>query len=449
MPSSKTAKTYKLLTGVARTLVKDIPAKMGGEELAASHEGLMKVIEVLPVSGREILFCDDVWDFSECFKLMVTHQHVLNFKGFPPEIKDAVKEYAVVLLERPNKVRTIYSLILNLGRLFRLAMASSGAYDVRQLSSEDYDFIFKTNTHSYQLSQLDLLLDFYGYLNHSGYYNAMDMQRLREMRVRLCDLLKYDKPGHHGDIPELFYNSLVSTFDRLMRDESVPFNERMTAGIMLVESQLGLRLSELCILRKDALYYHVCDDGKPHPYIIYQSLKAARGSNEAVDVETVCTPLLLETFNYLVELRSRGRFAEESPFLYRLDENIKGGNHLPHTRDRIRWFNQRIVAAHVPESQLRWKGLPFSKPSFSEERYTIPTAHNFRVHFAVAMFQQGVPLTYVESMLAHAQDSNCYDSYYGTIKASARKSASIHDIAVHPFADELDQYLTELIENDD
>lgn len=449
MPTREHLFPFNFSSGIARALVKHVPSLLGGEDIVASPDSLLKIVEVLPESGREIVFMDDVWDFSECFKLMSSFLHVLKFNRVPLEVKDAAKEYVLLLMERGIKIRTIHGKINQLCLLMERAMEKSGVNDMRLLTSQDYNSISGLYTIAQQVSNTDLLIDFYSFLSHIGHMHAVDIQNLREQRVKAADLRKYDKNLHHPDIPQAYFNILIKAYDSIMRSEKYSFSERMGAGIMLVQSQLGLRISELCILRADALRYHYCDDGKVRPYIVYQSLKAARGAMEAVDVETICTPLLKKTFAYMVELRKKGRFAESSPFLFRLDEDIQGGNHLPHSRTRLSDIHKRLVADYVPEAKRRWTGLPYSVPSFRKGRYCIPTVHCFRVHFAVSVFQQGVPLTYVESMMSHSQESNCYDAYYGTVEAPPAKGYAATDIASHPYADELDDYLNELIDDDD
>ena len=449
MPSIEQLSRYLFSSGIARALVKDVPSLLGGEDIVASPDSLTKVIEVMPESGREILFMDDIWDFSEFFKLMSSFKHVLNFKRFPGEVRDAAKEYVLLLMERGNKIRTIHSKLNQLCLVLERALKEAGVNDVRLLTSQDYNGITEAYSPVQKVATTDILIDFYSFTSHIGLMHAVNIQDLREQRVKAADLSKYDKYHHHPDIPQAYFNILIKAYDRIMRDGKYSFTERMGAGIILVQSQLGLRTSELCILRTDALRYYHCADGKVRPYIVYQSLKAARGSNEAVDVETVCTPLLKKTFKYMLELRNQGRFAEISPFLFRLNEDIPGGNHLPHSTMRLLDIHKRLVAAYVPEAKCRWTGLSYSIPPFGKYRCSIPTPHSFRVHFAVSMYQQGVPLTYVESMLAHSLESNCYDAYYGSIKAPQAKGFAATDIASHPYADELDDYLNELIDDDD
>lgn len=132
----KDISSCKLLSGVARTLVKDIPAYLGGGDVVCSDDSLFKVVEVMPESGRDIRFIDDVWDFAEFFKLMVTSDHVLDFRIVPPELKDAFKDFAVLLIDRV-KIRTVHQRIETVNRALNLALAVSDESDPRLLTADD------------------------------------------------------------------------------------------------------------------------------------------------------------------------------------------------------------------------------------------------------------------------------------------------------------------------
>ena len=438
----------KLLFGVARTLVKEIPEALGGEDIVVSPDSLYKVIEVLP-TGREILFSDDVWDFSECFKLMVSVNHVLDFTKVHQELKEAYKDYAVLLIDRV-KIRTARSRIMNVNYAITLAMKRSGVDDPRFLSAENLCEGIGHFRYAFQKQIYTALVEFFSMMTHCGYMHCVNLSLLRETRIKIQDMGKYDKHRHHGNIPEPFFNILITMFDRVMRDEERPLDDRIAAGVLLVNSQLGLRVSEVVILRVDCVHWIVCDDGERRPYIVYQSIKAARGRNEAVGVETICTPLALKTIEYLLKLRARGRFADANDFLFRLDEpNVQGKEEQPHPSYRLNDFNIRLVRNNVPEAVLPWKGLQRRHISKAKDIYCIPSIHNYRVHFAMSLLEQGVQLTNIESMMSHSSESDTTSAYLGTAEASAEKRNRIMDIAKLPGSDELDEYFLKTITDDD
>lgn len=450
MPKRENMETLTLVSGVARKLVKNVPENLGGNDIVVSPDSLMKVIEVMPDTGREILFIDDVWDFSPMFKLMSTGEHVLDFRIVPQEMKDAFKDYACVLLDRGLKVRTIHQRIFRVNRAIHLAKIKTGEDDARFLSSNDlYDALGGLGI-SYTKQIISALGDFYRMMSHYGYRHVVDVRVFPELLVKVGDLAKYVKHEHYGNIPDVFFDAIIRMYDSVMRDETKPFDERIASGVLLVNSQLGLRSSEGTILRKDCLHWAACDDGVRRPYIIYQSLKAARGRNEAVNVETLCTDITLRTLEYLLPLREKGALAGENDFLLRLEESsVRGREDKPHTNGKLNDINIKLCRKYLPEAKMPWKGLKRRHFKYDENSYTIPSMHNFRVHFAVSLFEQGVPLCYIESMMSHSPESDPVDSYYSSIAPSMGKKTTIMDIALLPGADQLDSYLNTLTDEEE
>ena len=117
---------------------------------------------------------------------------------------------------------------------------------------------------------------------------------------------------------------------------------------------------------------------------------------------------------------------------------------MPHTSGKLNDINIKLCRKYLPEAKMPWKGLKRRHFKHDENSYTIPSMHNFRVHFAVSLFEQGVPLCYIESMMSHSPESDPVDSYYSSIAPSMGKKTAIMDIASLPGADQLDSYLYSL-----
>ena len=438
-----------LVSGVARKLIKDVPEGLGGKGIVVSPDSLMKVIEVLPGTGRKIMFMDDVWDFSPMFKLLSTGNHVLDFRLVPLEMKDAFKEYACILLDRGFKVRCVHNKLFDINRALHLAMMQTGEDDARLLSEIDLFSALDGIGISYMRQIIGALCDFYRMMSHRGYQHVVDISVFPELLVKVSDMAKYVKHEHYGNIPDVFFDAIIRMYDRVMRDERIPFDDRMAAGVLLVNSQLGLRVSEVSILRKDCLHWVACDDGVRRPYIIYQSLKAARGRNEAVNVETLCTDIALQTLEYLIPLREKGSRSGANDFLFRLEEtSVRGREDMPHRSERLNDFNIKLFRRYLPESKMPWKGLKRRRFKHDDCFYTIPSIHNFRVHFAVTLFEQGVQYSYIESMMSHSPESDSGNPYYSSIKPSWEKKGAIMEIASLPGAEQLDEFLQTLVNDE-
>lgn len=116
---------------------------------------------------------------------------------------------------------------------------------------------------------------------------------------------------HHDE-----YEKKLETIFNLANE---PFNDRMSAGILLVQSELGMRTRELCNLSRDCLHY----DGQGTPRIKIK--RAGRDSSFSI----YCSPELEKRLKALLKLREQCPTAETSPYLYVLDKKGKGSEKKP------------------------------------------------------------------------------------------------------------------------
>jgi integrase len=192
----------------------------------------------------------------------------------------------------------------------------------------------------------------------------------------------------------------------------------MTAGIVLMNTQLGLRCLEILALEKDCIHEYNCGDGLRRYFTTYNCIKGARADVEVIQVKSICTPLLLETWSYMTELRKQSPYSEQSRFLYTLDivqKSNKASELPPVNRDTfVRQYKMFFGTYLKSEIEQDWKGIDRVKLPIRTDRnhYSIPTIHNFRVHFATSLYAQDFPLDLIESIMSHTPQSNSFDSYY-------------------------------------
>lgn len=409
-----------LNNGIARTLINNIPLNIKGNGITPASDAIAKVVENVPAVRHRVDFNSDVWDFSPYFSLVNSYYHIFNFLNYPEQIRSALKEYAAVRLDRPNsgtkaKVRTVYAILSSLSKTFGdLLKETDGIFeDIRS------EHITAYVTAGNKGRTLNHVIDFLETVSALGYVHFIDLTELRALQRRCRQQSKFIKTQITGDIPEPLYNEIISNMNRVMRDETKTLNERLAAGMILIESQTGLRHSELCALKKDCLHWLKCSDGIERPYIEYHSMKEANDHIEAFLVQTICTPLLLRTIEYYLPLREKGAYARQSDFMLVFDyiPGVTPSAPKPETTYRMDSWRRRLMARYCPLTLERWPGLRYGyHPKLKDVRLTLPTMKNFRVHFAVSLYQKGMPLDYIEAIMSHTFSSDTYDNYYGTIK---------------------------------
>ena len=301
------------INAIARTLVYDIPERTLMPGVFPSIEALHRVVELTP-AGPCAAFGQDRWDFSECFRQVCSDKHVINFERACTAARTPLKHYALYLIDRKNnKIRTISSKISVLSTLINDAVQESAYMDFNILTADDYirTICDEADRNPQTTSAyIATVREFYGYLTEEGIQHIVNLRDLETERKRYAHRSAMTATAHYPDIPDDYYAILKKRLDGVMRNGKAPLADRMTAGIVLMDTQMGLRRSEIPILREGMIQEIETREG-PRKYAQYHSLKTSRHIIEPKLVKVVCTPLLKKTYNYLLRLRMQVK--EPSP----------------------------------------------------------------------------------------------------------------------------------------
>lgn len=417
---------FVYLNGIAKKLVSGIPTSMVCPNVIPLRRDILKVVEIVPV-GPVAAFVSDVWDFTPCFKNVCSDLHILDFTRSIPEARPYLKFYALHLMDRhPLKIRTIKGILSTLITQINNITNESMDKDFVVLTAKDIIQYFKDEEEEYIGCSLRTLS---GYFNQvCRFFEFLDSEHIKHL-VNLKDLAierkvlsskaKHIVTNHYPDIPQELWEIIKSRLDIVMRDDNLPIQDRLTAGIILMDTQLGLRRSELPIL-KVGMIEEVETSKGPMRCAVYRSLKASRSLVEPKVVRTICTPLLEQTYHYYLKLRRRIKESSLTDNLYVLP----GVNTYPIRRADLGLNYKRVMARYVLETRQRWKGIdPVSVRGIghNEELFYIPSLHSYRVHVASTYALRGYPYVYIEYMLSHAFTNfkiSANDGYYsGASKA--------------------------------
>lgn len=410
--------------GVARMIISNIPIWMGGIEIMPAPQDYKRIIDWVPAGHFLVDFQQDRWDFRDGFRMQYRYQNLIDFNSCHEEVKDHVKGFAVKNIDEGTKISTLHTTIRILTQVLNSAITDSRRKMLLFLGTTDVtDAIKKTQNSLYdQLTAHILISRFVEYLEkEENMHLCIDLKLLDRDKKYVSDRLgARHQHTHHPDIPNELFDELISMFDRVMRDESIALNDRLTAGIMLIDSQIGLRKSELPALETDFFNTYLCDDGIERPYIVYNCIKAAKGDVESIPFTTICTALCRETIEYYMQLRDKCVYAHDTDFLYIQDPvpGRKRNGQFPIDTQTAENIYQRLCIRHIPDVVMKdWKGIKKIKVTRKEELYSIPTIHSFRVHFASMLYKAGYPLDFIECAMSHTPNSNFNECYYGGVEA--------------------------------
>ena len=431
---------------------------MGGIGVSPEKDGYKTLVELMPVQGHLVDYRSDEWDFKDGFKYQRRSNLKIRFDRADEEFRVHLKDYAVMLLDSYEwKVSTVSSVIAMMSSILNHAVNGSAYGMFILLDTEDIiSSVEAVISHSgSRRSAYSHIMRFIEFIRSShSIFLPVDLDVISKRMTILSDIYRSRRQhNHHKRIPDAFYDSILQTADRVMRDDSQPFNMRMTAGIVLMNTQLGLRCLEILALEKDCIHEYNCGDGLRRYFTTYNCIKGARADVEVIQVKSICTPLLLETWSYMTELRKQSPYSEQSRFLYTLDivqKSNKASELPPVNRDSfIRQYKIFFGTYLKSEIEQDWKGIERVKLPIRTDRnlYSIPTIHNFRVHFATSLYAQDFPLDLIESIMSHTPQSNSFDSYYAVDDEEfkrSRRSRQTKGLSGTDTEDEFDTFIETL-----
>ena len=408
-----------LINGIAKQLIEFIPDILGGDGIIPSKEEVLRVVEI-PSSGFIINFNDDVWDARKGFAKSRRSQNRIRFDKCNEQARFYVKLYAANEIDNGTKISTLHTTIRLLykvlNRAIELNYRTNFLFITTHNVTDAINEIYAQSIYDKRMAYV-LLIRFLEFMAHDVNMKFnINLVTLNEEKIIIDkEIDKYRNHAHIPDIPDELFDILINKFDDVMRDDEAPLNDRMIAGMLLLDTQLGLRVSEIPALETDCKDEYLCDDGVTRPFITYNSIKAARGDVEALPVKTFCNDIASETVDYLLELRKNCRYANDTDFLLVLEP--RGGSSdgdFPVDSNTFSDLAKMLMAKYLrDELRKDWKGIKKVKERAKKdaEYLSIPTLHSFRKHFARVHSTAETPLDYIDCAMSHSPQSDDWDDY--------------------------------------
>ena len=418
--------TAMLINGIAQALVDNIPAYLNND-VVATHELTLRLVEVVPSSHFLCDFNNDTWDAREGFVRSRRVQNVIHFEICNPEFKSFMKGYALQKIDDGTKFSTLHATVRLLAKTLNLAIEKSERRHFIFIKTEN---VIDAAKELYSQSVYDwtavlaLVKEFFRFLNKEANLKLLISEKeLKEEYIRIHNKYRrYAKHRHHPDIPDELFNIIINKCDDVMRNESCPLNDRLLAGMILINSQLGCRQSEIPAMETDCRGYWECEDGVTRPYITYWSIKAARGDVEALPVKTFCNQICDETLSYYLELRKKCIYADKTDFLLVLDPRQGARNgEFPVDANTFCELYKKWMAEYLGDELLKdWKGIGKIKAKtgkYKDEYLSVPTIHSYRVHFMGVHARKGTPLEFIDCAVSHTPQDDLWNAYGGGVPA--------------------------------
>ena len=408
--------------GLIRNLVTNVPTLPWEVPVIAPEKASLRIVDCIP--EKKCDYSEDRMDFTQYFRLQRGCRCILDWTKVVEDARPYVKCFSLDNLDGGNKITTETSKILLLRKVLSAAEDNCKSHSFFGLVTDDLITAIETiwpKSMSMQQWAYAVTIEFMDFMNDKTNIRlAVNIMKLEQNRTFLSDILSgYDGEKGAPMITDEHLDALIEGFDRTMRDTTINASDRMTAGICLLNTQLGLRNSEIPAIKIDCLHSIEGNDGVVDDYIIYNSIKAARCGRESIEVKTICTPLAKETVKYLLTLRQNIRGWENNEYLY-IQDNADCRAGLVYKSDLFRNHYKFIMGKYMRDITDRdWPNIKrmsvykmlksHGNIEWAKQELTIPQIHSYRVTFACQLYAKHVNVDFINAIKEARKAKNDFE----------------------------------------
>ena len=372
------------------------------------EEAFKSVLEYVPNSDNKITYSENVWDFNDYYKDINSKDYIIYFNKASEDYRDYLKMFVIYKITQKSKVSTIKTRIFcfisiisaiknEQNKPFSLIttddikneiesrnIISSTKHNLYVAAYLIYEFIIK----NYELS---LLVD----INELQKKSAEDRAISKKESTKI------------PNIPEDYYSIILTKAIETLDNEKASYNRRMTAGLIIIETQTGLRTQDLLGLKVSDLHEKklpvsdvMCN------YLHFQTRKPSKAHSDMLEFDIYASQLCADAFNKMSILRKKCVYKNE-PYLYVLDSSKNSTNKYPIETNRLRIEYRKFFLEELKNLTCeKWEGITPVNHIQGGKTYklNIPEIRQYRVHLATALYNNGVSLNYIKKYLGHLSE---------------------------------------------
>lgn len=403
----------------------------------------IKRIDKLPLKKGEIRFSDDIWDFNGLtLSSVAKRKRTFKFSDIPSTYKDLMKFFVLSQIwEQTCKIQTIHRITSELHQFIKFITD-------RHIISIEYitlslikEFIFlrrnlQPETIEFLKRGIKRLLLFYS-TNYKEFNGTEVYQYLDDYDSAKCNAQR--ESNKRPDIPSDYFDKMLACMVKVMNDISVDIDNRGLAAIIILLSQTGLRHNELINCTIGSMSSTSIHNGtKTAYYMSYMTTKGVHGDSASNEVYTILTLLGQSAYKTLEQLyiESRNRFNSNLLFVPTRVKSVPlHESTMPRMLTKFMLdYGHEIGCVNVADRYPELIAQPLdiliqrgaAQDTISRYKETdilsIPRPHQFRVHLCTQLYEQGVPLLYIQRHMNHL--SHDMAAYYIRPKKDLAKEQS-------------------------
>lgn len=383
----------------------------------------LRKIDTINLSKGPLRFSDNFWDFSIYTDLNIPARKLqFKFDTIPYEFIDDAKFFILSeVLKNTSKIQSVHRKFGDI-KSFLIYLYDSNIFTIDSITfdniknyvdilNENYAPTTVKNTKTY-------LKQFLYFLSQSFNLNFDDriFKLLEDNNLQY--LKSYTENNKYEDIPDKYFNNLLSLCISIMDDDNEPNDDRILTALIVLLSQTGIRQSDLLDMKINSLYKESILNGEKEAYYLrYADFKKEKGNNSYTIENVFLNELSVKAYNLLVDLCHDNRTKLKSDVLSVPSKQKSVPVCDSHLSKRLYRFslkhrnklnninNKNLESLAQITIQSLVKNYSYSKSSYEGLNLTdvisVPRAHQFRVHLCTQLYRKGVPLAIIQKHMTH------------------------------------------------
>ena len=421
----------------------DNPVFAFGDAAENYRKAFENVLEYVPQTDNKIRFADDVWDFRPYFENINSSSYKILFERADPDYRNYLKFFVIYAISNKSKISTADRRVDDFISLIQSIKSTTNHSSFGLITTEDIinDIEDRDITNSRYHSLFACAHIIYSFILKNYKLDLpVDIETLKDKAAHYKKKSKVED-DKTPNIPEEYYTRIVNKAIDVLNDPEQPLNSRMTAGMILIASQTGLRRQDLAGIKVDNLFEkHLPVSGVTCHYLHYETRKPSKAHSDMLEFDIYASELCTEAFKKMYEVRQNCEFSDQ-PYLYVLPKSRQSADTYPIAESRLNLEYLKFYYSYLyEETQKEWEGITGTVftvgnqngRKFKREILNIPKISQFRVHLATALYNNGVSLVYIQRYLGHLSEYML--GYYVRPKDDARENAAYAERIVKKIA---------------
>lgn len=383
------------------------------ENIEEYSRSIAEALDGLPSKGLDIEFESDIWDFSPLRPESEPSTLRINFSQIHPSCKDYFKFFVLYRMADNVQISTVVAEAKTVASLIHSIFDTKTIQDISLLTTDDVENVCLQRPWSglVKAKALSGIANFFSFIKCNFEVQVLvdytHVRNLSQEMNRKGQLEKEKTPT----IPDEYFDKIKNACRNALNDDSLSRNRRMTAGLIIILTQTGLRGEDLISIRLSDIKTYILND-RTFNYIEFETRKPTRGRRHYIHARCRLNPLCMEAVKTMTELGAGLRRKHNTDHLYLLDDEVTTSDYTPPIKNHS-FVNQyqMLMREILPEECSRpWEGIEKTGVKHGKESIYIPAVKQYRVFACTDLYRQGASLLNIRRSMGHLSYS--MEGYY-------------------------------------